>query len=118
MKRIVSILLAALLLLIALPAFAAEETLKAGLYASESGQDVLYLDEKGVGILSFFKDGQFNSCGVVWTGTSLKIEREDTPFVQQNDILSFSYHGEAWMLHQADGAEDYRMGDRVGTAFY
>lgn len=47
MKRTISILLAALVLLVALPAFAeGEDTLQPGLYIVEGGTDVLYLDER------------------------------------------------------------------------
>ena len=53
MKRTISILLAALVLLVALPAFAeGEDTLQPGLYIVEGGTDVLYLDELGGGVLN------------------------------------------------------------------
>ena len=67
MKRAFSILLAVLLVLFALPAVAEEGNLKAGLYASDAGTELIYLNEEGVGVLNFEADGLYYANGIVWT---------------------------------------------------
>ena len=67
MKRTLSVLLAVLLVLAAVPAFAEEGGLKAGLYSSESGTEILYLDEEGVGVLNYVPESLLTANGVVWT---------------------------------------------------
>ena len=64
MKRIISILLSALLLLFALPAFADGEPLQAGLYVSKSGEEILYLDDNPMAITNAAKAGM-TVCGVL-----------------------------------------------------
>ena len=115
MKRIVSILLATLLLLVALPAFAEGSELQAGLYTSENG-DVLYLDGEGVGVLNFIMDDQFSTHGVIWTGSSLEIERESIPYTMVNGLLFFTFGGAVRSMSFAGEAEAYALGDQ-GTAF-
>ena len=87
MKRTVSILLVALLLLVAVPTFAeGEAALQPGLYASDGGTELLYLDAKGGGVLNFTVDGQYYANGVTWGEGSLEIERAKTPYTLQGDL--------------------------------
>ena len=118
MKRTISILLAALVLLVALPAFAeGEDTLQPGLYIVEGGTDVLYLDERGGGVLNYSNDGQYMANGVLWTETSLEIEREAVPFAMMGHTIVFTYDGAVRMLRYAGEGDDYALGDGENTAF-
>ena len=118
MKRIISILLAALVLLAAVPAFAeGEDTLQPGLYIVEDGTDVLYLDERGGGVLNYSNGEQDMANGVLWTGTSLEIERETVPFAMMGHTIVFTYDGAVRMLRYAGEGDDYAMGDGEDTAF-
>ncbi len=118
MKRTVSILLVALLLLVAVPTFAeGEVALQPGLYVSDSGTDVLYLNEKGGGVLNFTVDGQYYANGVTWDDGSLEIERVKTPYTLQGDMLIFTYEDAVRILRYAGEGEAYAMGDGTGTAF-
>ena len=120
MKRTISmILLAALLLLVALPAFAeGEAALQPGLYVSDSGNDVLYLDEKGGGVFDYVSsENQLFANGLTWADGVLEIERIRTPYTLQGDMLVFTYDNVVWILHYAGAGEDYALGDRAGTAF-
>ena len=118
MKRTVSILLVALLLLVAVPTFAeGEAALQPGLYASDGGTELLYLDAKGGGVLNFTVDGQYYANGVTWGEGSLEIERAKTPYTLQGDMLIFTYGDAVRILRYAGEGEAYAMGDRTGTAF-
>lgn len=118
MKRTVSILLVALLLLVAVPTFAeGEAALQPGLYASDGGTELLYLDAKGGGVLNFTVDGQYYANGVTWDNGSLEIERVKTPYTLQGDMLIFTYGDAVRILRYADEGEAYAMGDGTGTAF-
>ena len=118
MKRIISILLAALVLLVAVPAFAeGEDTLQPGLYIVEDGTDVLYLDERGGGVLNYSNGEQDMANGVLWTGTSLEIEREAVPFAMMGHTIVFTYDGAVRMLRYAGEGDDYALGDGEDTAF-
>ncbi len=117
MKRAVSILLITLLLLAAVPTFAAENGLQAGLYVSDAGTELMYLDEKGVGVLNLNANGQYLSNGVVWTETSLEVERMAVPFTAVDGILFFTYENTAIALRYVSAGEAYALGQREGTAF-
>ena len=118
MKRTISILLAALLLLIALPTFAeGEAVLQPGLYAADGGKDVLYLDELGGGVLNYHTGEQDLANGVLWTETSLEIERTQVPYAMVGDALVFTFDGAVRVFRYAGEGPDYAMGDREGTAF-
>lgn len=118
MKRALSILLAALLLLVALPAVAEEEGLQAGLYVSDTGAASMYLYEEGVGVLNcLMDDGLIYANGVVWTEDSLEIERETTPYAVTDDLLSFTYGGAALALRYQGEADGFVLGEQPGTAF-
>ena len=118
MKRALSILLVALLVLFALPAAADDEAgLKTGLYTSDAGTGLMYLFEQGVGVLVYPVDGQFYFNGVVWTEDSLEIERTNVPFALTEDVLSFTYEEVAMALRYKDASDAYALGDRNGTAF-
>ena len=118
MKRTVSILLVALLLLVAVPTFAeGEAALQPGLYASDGGMELLYLDAKGGGVLNFTVDGQYYANGVTWGEGSLEIERAKTPYTLQGDMLIFTYEDAVRILRYAGEGEAYAMGDGTGTAF-
>ena len=116
MKRAVSILLVTLLLLVALPTFAAEGGLQAGLYVSEAGTEVLYLDEKGVGVLNYVTE-QYEANGVIWTEDSLEIEHVVLPFTTMGDVLFFTYNNMAMALRYQGKGEAYALGEWEGTAF-
>ena len=117
MKRIVSILVAALLLLAAVPA-AAAEGLQAGLYVSDSGKQVMYLDEAGVGIMNYYSDAEEQDLanGVLWTGNSLEIERSKISFALNGDLLTFIFDNQVFSLRYAGPNADYALGDQ-GTAY-
>ncbi len=117
MKRTVSILLAALLLLFAVPTFAETAGLQAGLYVSEAGTELLYLDEKGAGVLNYKVDDQFYSNGVLWTEASLEIEHGAVPYVLLNDVLFFTFENTAMAFRYQGPSADYALGDQRGTAF-
>lgn len=117
MKRALSILLVALMLLVALPTVAEEGELQAGLYVSDAGAAVMYLYEEGVGVLNCLMDGRLYCNGVVWTETSLEIEREAIPFATTGDVLSFTYGNTALALRCMGESEDYVLGDQAGSAF-
>ncbi len=116
MKRVVSILVAALLLLAAVPAFAAEG-LQSGLYVSDSGKEVLYLDEAGVGVLDYYsiKEEEDFANGVLWTGNSLEIERSRVSFALNGDLLTFIFDNQVFSLRYTGPNADYALGDQ-GTA--
>lgn len=113
MKRTISILLTALLLLIALPTFAEEEpTLQPGLYVSKSGQDTMYLDKLGCGVLNYDAGGQDMANGVLWTGTTLEIERAQVYYAVMGDAVIFTYDHAVRILHYAGEGAEYALGDR------
>lgn len=116
MKRALSILLAALLVLCALPAVAEEGPLKAGRYACETDNGFMYLDKEGVGILILLHDGYLYPNGVTWTADTLTIERTEIPFAVTDDVLSFTFEGKALALRYEGPSEAYPMGDQ-GTQF-
>ena len=116
MKRTLSVLLAVLLVLAAVPAFAEEGGLKAGLYSSESGTEILYLDEEGVGVLNYVPESLLTANGVVWTETTLEIERTEVPFELKDDVLSFTYEGTEFALRYSEPLVTFALGDQ-GTAF-
>ena len=116
MKRALSILLVALMLLVALPTVAEEGDLQTGLYVSDAGA-VMYLFEEGVGVLNCLMGGQLYCNGVVWTETSLEIEREAIPFATTGDVLSFTYGGTALALRYAGPSDTYVLGEQAGSAF-
>ncbi len=108
MKRILSILLAALLLLCALPALAENEAvLKPGRYATESAglyaDARLYLYDGHVGVFNVQKDDSVYSCGVTWAPNLLVIEHETVNFTVADDRISFLYDGEIYSLAYIDG---------------
>lgn len=111
MKRTISILLAALLLLFALPTVAEEETLQAGLYVSEAGTEYMYLSEGGVGVLSYSAGGQVFANGVLWTETYLEIERSAIAYALAEEVLSFPYDGLELQLHYMGQWEAFALGD-------
>ena len=115
MKRALSILLAALLLLAAVPTVAEEDALKAGLYVSEAGTEFMYLNEEGVGVLNY-KTDQYYANGVVWTETSLEIEREAVPYAVADGVLSFTYNDVAMALRYSGTWDAFALGDQ-GTAY-
>ena len=115
MKRALSILLAALLLLAAVPTVAEEDALKAGLYVSEAGTEFMYLNEEGVGVLNY-KTDQYYANGVVWTETSLEIEREAVPYAVADGVLSFTYDDVAMALRYSGTWDAFALGDQ-GTAY-
>ena len=118
MKRILSILLVALLLLAALPTFAEEAaTLQPGLYAAEDSLEVLYLDEQGCGIMNYYTGEIYSANGVLWTETSLQIERVDIPYAILGDAVIFTYGGAVRIFRYAGAGTDYALGDGNGTAF-
>ena len=102
MKRALSILLAVLLMLAAVPTFAEEGGLQAGLYASETGAEFMYLNEEGVGVLNYMSNGMFSANGVVWTETALEIERTAVPFELKEGILSFTYDEVSFALQYSN----------------
>ena len=91
MKRALSILLAALLVMCALPAVAEEEGLLEGRYTSETDKEFMYLSPEGTGVLMMLQDDMLHPYGVAWTGDSLMIERAEISFTMEDDVLSFSY---------------------------
>lgn len=116
MKRALSILLAALLLLVAVPTVAEESTLKAGLYVSDAGTEYMYLNEEGVGVLNY-KSDQYYANGVVWTETSLEIEREAVPYALADGVLSFTYDGIDMALRYSGVWDAFALGDQGDMAF-
>lgn len=116
MKRALSILLAVLLMLAAVPTFAEEGGLQAGLYASETGAEFMYLNEEGVGVLNYMSNGMFSANGVVWTETALEIERTAVPFELKEGILSFTYDEVSFALQYSKTWDAFALGDQ-GTAF-
>ena len=118
MKRALSILVAALLLLLAVPTFAEEGELQAGLYVSDAGTASMYLYEEGVGVLNcLMDDGMLYCNGVVWTGNSLEIERNETSYVLTEDVLSFTYDGVALALRYQGEWDAFVLGEQDGSAF-
>ena len=119
MKRALSILLAALLVLMAVPTFAEDNELETGLYVSDDGQERMYLYDEGVGILiaPAEEEGWFYSSGVVWTGSSLEIERGVVPFALSGAALSFTYMNRAMVLHYQGESEGFDIGDPAGYTF-
>ena len=115
MKRALSILLVVLLVMIALPTVAEEGSLKAGLYAADGGTALIYLDEKGAGVLNYESEGLYYANGVVWTETSLEIERVAVPYAVTEDLLTFTFENKAFALHYQGPAEAYAMGAPEGT---
>ena len=116
MKRALSILLAALLLLVAVPTVAEESTLKAGLYVSDAGTEYMYLNEEGVGVLNY-KSDQYYANGVVWAETSLEIEREAVPYALADGVLSFTYDGIDMALRYSGVWDAFALGDQGDMAF-
>ena len=118
MKRALSILLTALLLLAAVPTLAQGDALQAGLYVSEdSSEGVLYLNEEGVGVFVYLMDGQLYANGVAWGEASLEIERTKTPFAWKNGVLLFTYHDAVRNLEYQGPSDEFALGDREDTAF-
>ena len=118
MKRALSILVAALLLLLAVPTFAEEGELQAGLYVSDAGTASMYLYEEGVGVLNcLMDDGMLYCNGVVWSGNSLEIERNETSYVLTEDVLSFTYDGVALALRYQGEWDAFVLGEQDGSAF-
>ena len=117
MKRIISILLSALLLLFAVPVFADGEVLQAGLYVSKFGEEILYLDKAGVGVLNCDKDGMLSASGVVWTEDSLEIERVAVSFAIREGALRFIQEGVVKTFYYLEEGDTFRMGDREDTAY-
>lgn len=117
MKRTISILLSALLLLFALPTFAEGEALQPGLYVSESGSEVLYLDKAGVGVLNYEKDGMLSASGVVWNESSLEIERVAIPFTLADGALQFDHNEVTKVFRYFEEGEAFGIGDREDTAY-
>ena len=117
MKRTVSILLVALLLLFAVPTVAETSELQAGLYVSEAGTELLYLDEKGVGVLNLTRNDQYLTNGVLWTQNSLEVERADTPFLFVDQVLIITYDGKLMALRYKGEGEAYALGHLRGTEF-
>ena len=116
MKRALSILLAALLLLIAVPTVAEEGALKAGLYVSEAGTEYMYLNEEGVGVLNYVTD-QYYANGVLWTETSLEIERTAVPYALAEGVLTFTYDNIDMALRYSGTWDAFALGDQEGMAF-
>lgn len=117
MKRALSILLAALLVLCALPAAAEEGLLKAGRYESEAENGFMYLDDKGVGILLLYAENNPRPYGVTWTADALTVERTEVPFAMTDDVLSFTYEGQDLVLRYEGPSASYPLGDQGGTEF-
>lgn len=118
MKRAFSILLAALLLLVAVPAVAEEkEPLQAGLYIAEDSTDVLYLDERGCGVLNYDTGEQDLANGVLWTADTLEIERKKIPFAVMGRRVIFTYDNAVRIFHYAGEGEEYAMGDQENMSF-
>lgn len=117
MKRALSILLAALLVLCALPVFAEEDGLQAGLYSSEAEKGFLYLDAQGVGVLRLNEGEGDPLSGVVWTETTLTIEGAEIPFALTDDVLSFTYGNQALALRYMGPSDAYPLGEQDGMEF-
>ena len=117
MKRAISILLTALLLLVAVPTFAAGGELQAGLYVSDAGTEVLYLDEAGVGVLNIDKEDDSWANGVLWTGTTLEIERQKVPFGMNDDMLFFTFDDQVLFLRYKGETTGYALGEWEQTSF-
>ena len=117
MKRALSILLAAVLVLCALPAVAEEGQLKAGRYECEAENGFMYLDDKGVGILLLYAEDNPRPYGVTWTADTLTIERTEIPFAVTDDVLSFTYDGQALALRYEGPSASCPLGDQGGTEF-
>ena len=118
MKRTISILLTALLLLVALPTFAeGEAVLQPGLYVAGEGNDVLYLDEAGCGVLNYDAGDQDYANGVLWTETSLEIERMKVPYTVMEDMVIFTFDDAVRIFRYAGEGTDYALGDRETTSF-
>ncbi len=117
MKRALSILLAALLLLVALPTVAEEGGLRTGLYVSDAGTEMMYLYKEGVGVLISPTDNQIYCSGVFWTNGFLEIERSEVPFAVTEDVLSFTYGGTALALRYKGESDAFVLGDQAGSAF-
>lgn len=118
MKRTLSILLAALLLLIALPTFAeGETTLRPGMYIGEGNREVMYLDENGCGVLNYYDGEQDLANGVLWTETTMEIERATIPFAVMGDAVVFTFDNAVRIFHYASEGTEYALGDRENTSF-
>lgn len=117
MKRAFSILLAVLLVLFALPAVAEEGNLKAGLYASDAGTELIYLNEEGVGVLNFEADGLYYANGIVWTEASLEIEQVSVPYAMTEDLLTFTFSNKAFALRYQGLSDAYGLGAPEGTDY-
>ena len=117
MKRALSILLAALLLLMAVPTVAETDGIQPGLYVSEDGQELMYLHEEGVGVLLCPMGDVYYFNGVTWTEDSLEIERDQIPFATAGDMLSFTYSDLAMALRYEGESEAYPLGDPSGFTF-
>ena len=118
MKRTLSILLAALLLLFALPTVAEEVALQEGLFVSDAGTEFMYLNGEGVGVLTYGKDGQAYANGICWTGTSLEIERLAIPFASTDGVLSFTYDNTAFALKYFGASQDFALGGEAYAGVY
>ena len=106
MKRILSLIVAALLLFCALPAIAEDEAvLKLGRYATDSAglydEARLYLYEDHVGVFNVQKGENVYSYGVTWAPNQLVIEHETVHFTVSGDRISFLYDGEIYSLSYA-----------------
>ncbi len=116
MKRVLSILLAALLLLFAVPTVAEGEALQTGLYVSDAGE-VMYLNEEGVGVLICVIGDLLYCNGVIWSEDSLEIERTRVPFAAKDETLTFTYGDAVRVLRYYGASDDFGLGDMNGTAF-
>ena len=116
MKRVLSIAVAVLLLLVALPAVAEGDPIQAGLYVSDAGTEYMYLNDEGVGVLSYSADGLFYACGIVWTENSLEIEKVDTACTLAENVLSFTFEDTEYALRYSGKWENFALGDR-GTNY-
>ena len=116
MKRVLSIAVAVLLLLVALPAVAEGDPIQAGLYVSDAGTEYMYLNEEGVGVLTYPADGLFYACGVVWTEDSLEIEKSKVDFALAENVLSFTLENTEYALRYSGKWENFALGDR-GTNY-
>ena len=114
MKRTLSILLAALLLLVAVPGFADTETgsLRDGHYTANGADLYLYAD--GIGLLVVKNGERFQSNGVRWTADNLAIEQQTVAYTVAGDTLSFTFEGRSYRLTYIGYGKMPRLG---GTGY-